>query len=160
MESSNKANNSEGVIFNSKLFWTLVSISITACLAGLIYCCISFGVTTKSFSDEYIETLHQIKSISTEGTSAEIAEDNPSDSSTNSNLDVSSDDSSAELSQKIAVTESLITHMENMIAIQKSGMTNDLMSFIYGILSTVLVGMCATFVVKSRTNADEAKNSR
>lgn len=55
--------------------------------------------------------------------------------------------------------KSMIKNMESIIAIQKSGMTNDVMSFIYGILSTILVGLCAGFVVKSRNNADETKKT-
>ncbi len=60
---------------------------------------------------------------------------------------------------QMEVINDLIAHMETMVDIQKSGMTNDLLSFIYGILSSTLVGLCAGFVLKSRANADEAKET-
>ena len=56
------------------------------------------------------------------------------------------------------LSKEMILHLEKIVSIQESGMKNDLMSFVYGALSTILVGLCAGFVAKSRENADKAEN--
>ncbi len=55
--------------------------------------------------------------------------------------------------------EELIRHLEQLQTVQKNSLTNDLMSFVYGVLSTILVGLCAGFVVKSQKNAQTAQNA-
>lgn len=55
-------------------------------------------------------------------------------------------------------TEELIRHLEQLQTVQKNSLTNDLMSFVYGVLSTILVGLCAGFVAKSQKNAQAAQN--
>lgn len=55
--------------------------------------------------------------------------------------------------------ENLITHMENMQSIQKNNVTNNLMSFVYGILSTILVGICTGAAAKSKSLAEGSKES-
>ena len=119
----------------SIVFEIIIIAAVLVCLVGMIYCCLSFSQTSIAFNAEWETALRSISSIA-----------------------ASADASGLTLDQKQLI-DGLLTHMETMVTIQKSGMTNDLMSFIYGILSAVLVGLCATFVAKSRTNADEAKKT-
>lgn len=53
----------------------------------------------------------------------------------------------------------ILEHLEKLQKIQKDGATNDVMSFIYSTLSTILVGLCAGFVAKSYKNVEKAKQS-
>lgn len=55
--------------------------------------------------------------------------------------------------------DELLRHLEQLQTLQKASLTNDLMSFIYGVLSTILVGLCAGFVNKSRANSREAQDA-
>ena len=55
--------------------------------------------------------------------------------------------------------EDLIRHLEQLQTVQKNSLTNDLMSFVYGVLSTLLVGLCAGFVAKSQKNAQAAQDA-
>ena len=55
--------------------------------------------------------------------------------------------------------ETLINHLDTMVDIQKRSTANDLMAFIYGMLSSILVGLCGAFVLKSKRNAEEANKS-
>lgn len=129
--------------FFTAVFCWVGIVAVLVCLIGMGVCCYSFIKTSMSFSNECEKVLLEIAS-----SAASIDSSDPS-----------ADVSSAVTSGKNDLVDSLITHMESMVAIQKSGMTNDLMSFIYGILSAVLVGLCAAFVVKSRSSADEAKKT-
>ena len=137
--------------FFSISFGIVSIVSVLVCLIGMIFCCVSFIYTSWKSSEEYSKILQEISTIA--------SSDNSQGISGNASSSLSSSTSSETLSDKSDVTESLIKHMENMVTIQKNGMTNDLMSFIYGMLSTLLVGLCAGFVVKSRANADDAKNT-
>lgn len=56
-------------------------------------------------------------------------------------------------------SEELIRHLEQLQTVQKNSLTNDLMSFVYGVLSTILVGLCAGFVAKSQKNAQAAQKA-
>ena len=129
-------------IFTAVFCWVGI-IAVLVCLIGMGVCCYSFIKTSMSFSNECEKVLLEIASDA-------AAIDPP---------DPSASLSPAAASGKNDMIDSLITHMESMVSIQRSGMTNDLMSFVYGILSAVLVGLCATFVVKSRSSADEAKKT-
>lgn len=55
--------------------------------------------------------------------------------------------------------ENSLEYLERLQLIQKNSATNDVMSFIYSILSTVLVGLCAGFVAKSYKNVEIANTS-
>lgn len=135
----------------STLFWRTIFLTVIVCVIGMIICGIMFAWTSFKFSDQLTDTLLQIQHVSLSDGSNII----PSN-----NADVaSSDHSSLTASNETAMLDSYIKHMESMVAIQKSGMTNDLMSFIYGILTAILIGVCATLVVRSRDNADEAKRA-
>ncbi len=63
-----------------------------------------------------------------------------------------------EPSQKDFIEE-VIEHLEKLQQIQKNAATNDVMSFLYSTLSTVLVALCAGFVAKSYNNVEKAKES-
>lgn len=52
--------------------------------------------------------------------------------------------------------QTLIDHLEKLQQIQKNATTNDVMSFLYSTLSTILVGLCAGFVAKSYKNVETA----
>lgn len=52
-----------------------------------------------------------------------------------------------------------IDHLEQLQQIQKNAASSDVMSFLYSVLSTILVGLCAGFVAKSYSNAEEAKEA-
>lgn len=152
---------------SSKSFWSTIRGTVYVCLIGVIICCFWFCYTSVRFSAVWSEVIQKIHSSVTltnisDTPSAPLA--SPSLAPT---LDPSSVPSSVPTSLPTSGTASeknddidiLIKHLENMVAIQKNGMTNDLMSFIYGILSAVLVGLCATFVEKSRNSADETKKT-
>jgi len=49
-----------------------------------------------------------------------------------------------------------LDHLERLQIIQKNAAANDVMSFLYSLLSTVLVGLCAGFVTKSQKSAGKA----
>ena len=100
------------------------------CLIGMILCINSFISNQTSFNTAYTEVISGI---------ADTIYSN--DSIANDNLNV------------------IMTHLENLQVIQKNSVTNDLMSFVYGILSTTLVGLCVGFVAKCKKNADEAKRN-
>lgn len=149
-ERTDKSNQQERKI--AIVLMVVIVIAVITCLVGTIYCCISFAVTSHAMSTEYRMVLRGISSsISLNQTSSDSLESPPEITS-----DISVDDPDVLSSDKNEMIDSLVKHLENMVAIQKSGMTNDLMSFIYGILSAILVGLCACFVEKSRKNADEA----
>lgn len=167
----------------SKLFWQLLNTAVLVCLIVMIICLIWFCCTTGKFSAECNETLLAIKSsvasvdascmtmipnptytpavaisMTPSSTFTSVPSTTPlsvpSSASSSATIPTTSSDIASEKEDRI---KSLITHMENLVAIQRTGMTNDLMSFVYGILSSILVGLCVTFVVKSRTNADEVR---
>lgn len=95
------------------------------CLVSMLLCINTFIQNLKTFSNAY-----------TEATTALVGY---------INNDVMLDDLS-----------NALTYLESLQLIQKSSTTNDLMSFIYNsFLSTILVGLCAGFVMKSKKNADE-----
>lgn len=52
-----------------------------------------------------------------------------------------------------------IEHLEKLQQIQKNAASNDVMSFLYSTLSTILVALCAGFVAKSYNNVEKAKES-
>lgn len=52
-----------------------------------------------------------------------------------------------------------ITYLESLQQIQKNSTTNDVMSFLYSMLSTVLVALCAGFVAKSYKNVEIANKA-
>ena len=52
-----------------------------------------------------------------------------------------------------------IDHLGQLQMLQKNAATNDVMSFLYSMLSTVLVGVCAGFVAKSNANVKETSES-
>ncbi len=132
-------------------FGIVSTVSVIICLIGMVFCCVSYIYTSWKSSKEYSEVLQQISIITTADASQGISGD--------ASPDLSSGNPPESLSDKTDMIETLIQHMESMVTIQKNGMTNDVMSFIYGMLSTLLVGLCAGFVVKSRANADDAKNT-
>lgn len=125
------------------IFGVVVSIAVLVCLVGMIYCFISFVQTTRSFNAECRKMLLDTASIMTS--------DDNADSTSVTSHEVSS--------EKTAIVDNMITHMESVVAIQERGTTNSLMSFVYGVLSSVLVGLCAKFVATSRNSADEAKKT-
>ncbi len=127
----------------SIIFGVVLSAAVLACLVGMIYCFISFIHITRAFNSECREILIDAASVLT-----------PSD-----DMDSASIVSYEESSDRLVMVDSLIAHMENIVAIQESGTTNSLMSFVYGILSSILVGLCAKFVATSRNSADEAKKT-
>lgn len=112
----------------------LITISIfiisAICLIGMISCIISFMSNQQSFNKAYTDAINIITSSVGQGTS---------------------------ISDEAIFT--IMTHMENLQIIQKNSATNDMMSFVYGILSTILVGLCAGFVAKSKKSADESKET-
>lgn len=55
--------------------------------------------------------------------------------------------------------ENSLEYLERLQLIQKNSATNDVMSFIYSVLSTILVGLCAGFVAKSYKNIEIANES-
>lgn len=118
-----------GWLINAIITMSIFIIS-TICLIGIILCIQSFISNQQSFNYSYTEAINAITSI--------IYEDGIIANETISNM---------------------MTHMENLQVIQKNSTTNDLMSFIYGILSTTLVGLCAGFVAKSKKSADESKET-
>jgi len=120
---------------------------VVVCILTMIFCLVSLLYNSHVSMSEYKSTLETIKAT------AEQATNDPATHSDNS-ITVPTD---SNVSSNEELIGKLVTHMESMIAIQKSGMTNDLMSFVYGMLSTILVGACAGFVIKSRNNADEAQ---
>jgi len=65
--------------------------------------------------------------------------------------------STTEGSQEIA--QSIIEHLQQLQMIQKNAASSDVMSFLYSLLSTILVGVCAGFVIKSNASAEQAKES-
>ena len=58
-----------------------------------------------------------------------------------------------------AKAQASIDHLEQLQQIQKNAATSDVMSFIYSVLSTILVGLCAGFVAKCHKDAEEVKNA-
>lgn len=58
-----------------------------------------------------------------------------------------------------ATAQTAITYLESLQQIQKNSTTNDVMSFVYSMLSTVLVALCAGFVAKSYKNVEIANKS-
>lgn len=52
-----------------------------------------------------------------------------------------------------------IEYLDKLQQIQKNSTTNDVMSFIYSSLSTILVGLCAGFVAKSYKNVEIANEA-
>lgn len=139
--SNTKNNRIENIL--SITFEIAVSVAVVVCLIGMIYCFVSFCKITNVFNAECIETMQDIQSV--------IEPNDESDSHSNLISNVNSD--------KNDVIDNLISHMESMVVIQESSNKNSLMSFIYGLLSSVLVGVCVVFVEKSRKNADEAKRN-
>ena len=51
-------------IFSSGPFRLVCAGAIFACIVGMIYCCISFCITSKKFSAECTNVLNQIQSVS------------------------------------------------------------------------------------------------
>lgn len=138
----------------------IVVLAVVACLMiGIIIIGRSSVLTSETFNKECKEVLRQIDNLLIADESAYKIRSNDSEEEMESNTVASSEISDKITSDTINTIEAFITHMERMVAIQKSGMTNDLMSFIYGILSTILVGLCAVFVAKSRASAEEAKSA-
>lgn len=135
----------------SSLFWRTIFLTVIACVIGMIICGIVFAWTSIKFSNQLTDALLQIQHVS--------LSDGSNITPSNNAIVASSDHSSLTSSNETAMLDSYIKHMESMVSIQKSGMTNDLMSFIYGILTAILIGVCATLVVRSRDNADEAKRA-
>ena len=127
----------------TKIFEYVIAGIVIVCFIGMVYCCITFTLIMRTTNSEYRKVLKEVASS--------VATTNASDGASDSSFSNTSDQN-----EKI---NSLITHMESMIAIQTDSTTNNLMSFIYGIISTLLVGLCAGFVVKCRENADEAKKT-
>lgn len=52
-----------------------------------------------------------------------------------------------------------IDHLEALQTIQKNAVTNDIMSFLYSTLTTILIGLCAGFVIKSRKHSEETSEN-
>ena len=52
-----------------------------------------------------------------------------------------------------------IDHLEQLQIIQQNAVSSGMMAFIYSVLSSVLVGLCAGFVANGRKSAEEAKKS-
>jgi len=115
--------------FSNILFSVSFCIISTVCLIGLIGCISGFLNNEKSFNSAYLQASNQL-TINAE------------------NNKVSQD----EIKEKIE-------YIERLQSVHKSSTTNDVLSFIYGMLSTIMVGLCAGFVVKSKKGADESKES-
>lgn len=169
MESSNNDNSNNNNSKNkhetkqSIIFGYVALGAVIACILGLLICCASFFHNTLISNEEFRQILKMIESTiahtdAADTSSVPLAVPAESISLERLSSALSDDTPSASTDNNDKLT-TLITHMENMIAIQKSGMTNDLMSFIYGILSTVLVGVCATYVMQIRTSLAEAKEN-
>ena len=144
----------------SKAFWRTLQLLIIACILGMVICCGAFIWNSVAFSHNTTQTLHAIANHATQMTQNPVATQNPAATQTPATTQAApatqnQQDSDADKDE----IESLVKHMENMITVQKSGMTNDLLSFVYGILSTVLVGLCASFVVKSRESAEKTRET-
>lgn len=60
---------------------------------------------------------------------------------------------------KRAFIEESMEHLEKLQQMQKNAASNDVMSFLYSTLSTILVALCAGFVAKSYNNVEKAKES-
>lgn len=57
------------------------------------------------------------------------------------------------------IAQITIDHLEKLQQIQKNASTNDVMSFIYSTLSTILVALCAGCVAKSYNNVEKSKEA-
>lgn len=159
---NNNSNSKE--IKQSIIFGRVALGAVITCLIGMLICFTTFLYNTYISTEEYMRVIKIIESNTVQTPAvdtssrpiavlSESADPLTSASSDDSLSNTSSDNND---NDKLAT---LITHMENMIAIQKSGMTNDLMSFIYGILSTTLIGVCIKIVTQCRASADEAQKT-
>lgn len=63
------------------------------------------------------------------------------------------------VSSENANAQTAITYLESLQQIQKNSTTNDVLSFVYSMLSTVLVALCAGFVAKSYKNVEIANKA-
>ncbi len=116
-----------------KIILVSVLIVVAVCLLGMIIVMCQFYNSIVTFQNNYTMALNQIGAAAKER--------------------------AGEGTNMVESIDQLITHMENMQEIQKSGLTNDLMSFIYGVLSTIMVGLCAGFVVKCEQLLNEAQKT-
>lgn len=121
------------LLANVAICITVLSISII-CLVSMLECIKSFGENQKAFYNAYTEASRTLINFVNK-CSESIGYPN--------NIELDN-------------LNNALTYLESLQIIQKNNTTNDLMSFIYSILSTLLVGLCAGFVVKSKKHADES----
>ena len=113
-------------LINILIVVIIVSISVT-CLISMLLCINTFIENQKAFNASY-----------TEATTALVNFLNEYGGSENSTTDATLDS-----------LDNALTYLENLQLIQKNSTTNDIMSFLYSLLSTILV--------KSKKHADEAE---
>jgi len=122
--------------------WIFIIIVAIVCLFSLISSTCSFVynqlVFNKAYSNAAAEIVNQLTNVS----------DNPS-----SELSINTTES------KQAMAQVVIEHLKQLQELQKNAASNDVMSFLYSILSTILVGVCAGFVIKSNDSARRAEAS-
>lgn len=122
------------LFINVLLIIIILSICVT-CLISMLMCINTFIENQKAFNNSYTEATTALVSFMTDyGKNIDSENDVVLDNISNA-----------------------LTYLENLQLIQKNNTTNDIMSFIYSLLSTILVGLCAGFVVKSKKHADEAE---
>lgn len=121
-------------LINILIVVIIVSISVT-CLISMLLCINTFIENQKAFNASYTEATTSLVNFIDEYGGSE-------NSITDATLDS---------------LDNALTYLENLQLIQKNSTTNDIMSFLYSLLSTILVGLCAGFVAKSKKHADEAE---
>lgn len=114
----------------------LILVLSIVCVAGLWQSFKSFSESQQNFNKTYTEAAAAIIDFQAEQSETD-------------DLNV----------EKNEIAKISIEHLESLQVIQKNAVTNDLMSFLYSALTTVLIGLCAGFVVKSRKYCDEANEN-
>jgi flagellar basal body-associated protein FliL len=128
----------------SILMWIFLIIVAVTCLICLI-------VSTSIF------TYNQIVFNKAHSNAAEKIGNQLGDLSAYTSTDSSTEMSTSKIGDIQSTVDNVIEHLQQLQILQKNAASNDVMSFLYSILSTILVGVCAGFVAKSNASAKEAR---
>ena len=130
----------------SVLMWIFVIIVAVICLICIILSTSIFTYNQFTFNKAYSNAAEKIGN--------QLA-----DLSTYASTNSSTELSMSKVDDMQTKVNDVIEHLQQLQMLQKNAASNDVMSFLYSILSTILVGVCAGFVVKSNASAKEAKES-
>jgi len=126
--------------------WIVTIIVVSICMFCLIISTCFFIYNQLKFTNEYSEVARMIRTQFTGQLSSTYAE-----------IETEQLINKIEGLQ-IKMIQDTIKHLEQLHLLQKNSTSNELMSFVYTILSTILISLCMIFIERSYNSVKESSN--